>query len=158
MKRLIFLLLLFSGSVVGAQSRVLKFSEAKDLGISSETLDKTYKSAVHSDPKLAVFKSESEQTKLQKAYVEFFQSFGKFLSENNFHWETKTRCFNRIYMQKDGSVDYFLFDFSKNPLSDEKENRFRELLSEFLKTHKFPISANEKFAQCSPIVYSDLTE
>ncbi|RZJ71534.1 hypothetical protein [Flavobacterium sp.] len=157
MKQILFLLLILSCFLSEAQTQVLKFSEAKTLGVPSETLDKTYKSAVHSDPKLAVFKSESEQQQLQQAYVKFFEDFGKFLSQNNFSWETKTRCFNRIYMEKDGTVDYFLFDFGKNPLSEYKENRFRELLSEFLKNHKFPISASEKFAQCSPIVYSDLS-
>lgn len=153
MKNIFFLLVWFSCSVSQAQPRVLKFSEAKTEGVSYEILDKKYKSAVHSNPKLAVFKSEKEHLELLHAYAEFFQDFGKYLGAHDFRWESKTRCFNRIYMKKDGTVDYFLFDFGKNPLPDEIENKFRELLSDFLKNHKFPIGASEKFAQCSPIVY-----
>ena len=136
-----------------SQPHVLTFSEARRLGVSSEELDKIYKSAVHSNPELAVFKTPAEQQELQQAYVKFFQDFGSFLGAQKFSWESKTRCFNRIYMEKDGTVEYFLFDFGKNPLPQDKERRFRELLSEFLKTRKFPIEANEKFAQCSPITY-----
>ncbi|NUY80669.1 hypothetical protein HUK80_07165 [Flavobacterium sp. MAH-1] len=153
MNKLLLLFVFMLGFSANAQTKILRFSEAENQGVSSHELDKIYKSAVHTDPKLAVFKTDEEQQRLQKAYVQFFSDFGKYLNDNQFKWESKTRCFNRIYMQKDGTVDYFLFDFGKNPLSETTENRFRQLLSEFLKTHKFPIAASEKFAQCSPITY-----
>lgn len=153
MNKLLLLFILTSGFFANAQTKILRFSEAEKQGVPSHELDKIYKSAVHTDQKLAVFKTDEEQQQLQKAYIQFFSDFGKYLSDNRFKWESKTRCFNRIYMQKDGTVDYFLFDFGKNPLPEATENRFRQLLSAFLETHKFPIAASEKFAQCSPIVY-----
>ena len=89
----------------------LTFQNAEKQGISIKNLDSLYTSAVHADTALAVFKTEKEQDALQQAYVKLLQDFGKFLSENNFKWEKPTRCFNRIYFNSDGTIDYFLFNF-----------------------------------------------
>lgn len=150
------LFLCFIGiSKVFGQSKIMTIPEAIKEGTSIQYLDSLYKSAVHSNNDLAVFKTPEEQQKLQKAYISFFQNFGEFLKKNNFIWDKTTRCFNRIYMNSDGTVDYFLFNFQKDQLTATKEKEFTRLLSLFTKENKFPISANEKFAQCSPIVYGN---
>lgn len=118
-------------------------------------LDSLYRSAVHGNPKLAVFNTPQDQQRLQTAYMQFMQSLGIFLKSNNFKWDKPTRCFNRIYFEPGGKADYFLYNFPTNEISIAKEKQFNLLLNRFLKSHKISITANEPFAQCSPIKYND---
>jgi hypothetical protein len=86
------------------------------------------------------------------AYYQLLLDFGKFLSANDFHWKQTTRCWNRIYFNKDGKVDYFLYQFNSE-LSDEMKTRFDILLNEFIKDYQLPITAEVPFSQCSPVNY-----
>ncbi len=150
------LIVLFLLASIGTYGqKAMPFQEAEKQGKSYQTLDSLYKSAVHSDTTLAVFKTPVEQQILQKTYGDFLRELGAFLKTNNFKWEKLTKCFNRIYINSDGTVDYFLYKFSKDQITDEKEQEFDRLLNLFLKDHKFPAIAKEKFAQCSPVKYSD---
>ncbi|MBI3501608.1 MAG: hypothetical protein HY063_07425 [Bacteroidetes bacterium] len=94
---------------------------------------------------------------MQKEYIQLLQGFGKFLSTNNFTWDKPTRCFNRIYFNSDGTIDYFLFNFlgktAEDKPSEEKQKEFQRLLNLFIKDYKFPLTAKIKFAQCSPTTY-----
>lgn len=139
-----------------AQQLGLTFDEAEKQGISISYLDSIYPSAVHSDTSLAVFKTEAEQQKLYEAYVKLLQAFGNFLSENNFKWDKPTRCFNRIYFNNNGSINYFLFNFlGKDDVKPtaEKQKEFKRLLNLFIKDYSIQITATTKFAQCSPSTY-----
>jgi hypothetical protein len=130
----------------------MPFKEAREKGIYPQ-VDSIYKSAFHStEPEKAVFKTEEAVQKHIAAYQDFLLKFGEFLNDNNFKWEESTRCFNRIYMAEDGTIDYFLYDF-KTPLSEDKANEFHRLLNLYISQHKFGITAPEKFAQCSPAIY-----
>lgn len=133
--------------------KAMTFEEAAKQGTSYQELDKLYKSAVHANTTLAVFKTPQEQQSLQKAYVIFMQGLGAYLKANNFKWDKQVRCFNRIYFAKNGKVDYFLYNFKPGDITAEKENAFAKLLSLYIKDHQFSLSANEPFAQCSPIKY-----
>lgn len=153
-----FIVCLFSigfllANTVSAQ-RIIKFEDAEKFGIGNKRLDSIYKSAIHADANLAVFKTAAEQQNLRLAYNKFIQNLGNFLKENNFKWDNPTRCFNRIYMNADGTVEYFLYHFTANNVPDQQEKQFNKLLNLFVKDHKFGITANERFAQCSPIVYT----
>jgi NurA-like 5'-3' nuclease len=132
------------------------FQNAEKLGISIKQLDSLYPSAVHTDTTLAVFKTEKEQVALQQAYIKLLQDFGKFLSENNFKWEKQTRCFNRVYFNSDGTIDYFLFNFlgkTEDKPAENIEKEFQRLLNVFISEYKFSLTAKTKFAQCSPTTY-----
>jgi hypothetical protein len=141
---------------VFGQHQGLTFQDAEKQGISIKHLDSIYKSAVHSDASLAVFKTEPEQEALQQAYVKLLQDLGKFLSDNKFKWEKPTRCFNRIYFSATGTIDYFLFNFlgkSEDKPNELIEKEFQRLLNLFISDYKFPLTAKIKFAQCSPTTY-----
>jgi hypothetical protein len=158
MKRtLVFLIFFFSLSIVKShgQAKVFTFEKAEQQGKSFQHLDSLYKSAVHSDTKLAVFKTQEEQDNLQKAYGKLLQDLGALLKKNNFKWENPTRCFNRIYFNSNGSIDYFLYKFANGQISAEKEKEFEVLLNSFAKDYKIGITAKERFAQCSPVKYLD---
>lgn len=125
-------------------------NNASKFSIRTTQLDSTYKSAVHSDSTLAVFKNVEE---VSEAYRSLLQSLGDFLSKNNFDWEEKTSGFNRIYFDTDGSIDYFVYSFKGTPLTEKQIARFDELLNLFIQDYRFPLQADEKFAQCSPVTY-----
>jgi hypothetical protein len=138
------------------QSVGLTFQQAEKQGISINQLDSIYANAVHSDTSLAVFKTEKEQEDSHQAYIKLLQDFGKFLSEHNFKWEKPTRCFNRIYFDSDGTIDYFLFNFlgkTEDKPDVNTEMEFQRLLTIFISKYKFSLTANTKFAQCSPTTY-----
>lgn len=147
--------LLFSCQSV-SQNRGITFQNAVKQGISFEHLDSIYTSAIHADSSLAVFKTEIEEEELLQAYTKLLQDFGKFLSANNFKWEKPTKCFNRIYFSADGTIDYFLYNFlgsSENKPNEENQKEFDRLLNVFISDYKISITADKKFAQCSPTTY-----
>ena len=133
--------------------------DAKAQGITIERLDSVYTSAVHSDTTLAVFRTDPEQERLLNAYQTLLQDFGAFLSTNNFKWNYPTKCWNRIYFNNDGTIDYFLYNFTtknvkpEEQLSEEKQKEFNRLLNLFIQDYKFGVKAKVKFAQCSPTTY-----
>lgn len=161
MKFLYFILFACCSVGMFSQSKAMTFDQAKIQGFPPENLDKLYKSAVHSDANLAVFKSEEEQEKLMMAYGKLLQDLGTFLRTNNYVWEKPARCFNRIYLNKNGTVDYFLYNFlpgTEKPeevLSEAKRKEFERLLNLFVEEYRFSATANENFAQCSPVVYKN---
>jgi hypothetical protein len=158
MKKILIILpfLIIAHVLVYAQHIGMTFQEAKKQGISISELDSIYKSAVHVDTSLAVFKTESEQETMFNCYVKLLQDLGKHLTDNNFKWDKPTNCFNRIYFNSDGSIDYFLFNFLGKPEekpSEAQESEFVKLLNVFIKDYQISLTANAKFAQCSPATY-----
>jgi hypothetical protein len=134
----------------------MSFQEAKNLGISFTQLDSLYKSAIHTDTSLAVFKTYEQQDELQKAYFQILKDLGKFLNINGLKWEKPTRCFNRIYFKEDGSIDYFFYNFlgnAEDKPSQEVQEFFKKILQEFIQNYKFALKADVKFVQCGPSFY-----
>jgi len=155
-KIIFFSIFLLLGSQIFAQKLAMTFQAAEKMGISINSLEKMYKSALHVDSSQAVFKTDAEQTRMYEAYIKLLQDFGKFLYAHQFKWEHPTRCFNRIYFNTDGTIDYFLFNFLGKPaekLADAKEKEFTQLLNAFIKDYQIPLTAKSKFAQCSPSTY-----
>lgn len=148
-----YLLILFLCPLTVVSQHVgISFQEAQKKNIKIEDIEKKYKNAVDTPPAESVFKVEE----LQPAYQGLLQDLGKFLSKSNFKWEKKTKCFQRIYFNNDGTIDYFIFNFIGNPEdqpSVEKQAEFGKLVNQFVQDYKFSLSANVKFAQCSPTTY-----
>lgn len=150
---------IFTGPAMFGQHLASPIPDAKKEGIRIEDLDRTYTSAVHSDTSMAVFKTDSAQMALLRAYTGLLQDFGKFLKENNFHWDRPEKGRNRVYFSADGSIDYFLYIFREqnvrpeDQLSPEKKTEFNRLLNLFIRNYKFPLHPGVKFAQCSPVIY-----
>jgi hypothetical protein len=128
-----------------------RFQKAINSGIALEVLDSIYSSALHDDSTKAVFHGKEKE--FYAGYVSMLTELNSFLKKNDFFWSKKTRCFNRIYFNKEGKIDYFLFNFYPNQIEIEQESKFENLVSEFISTYQFPLTANRKFAQCSPVTY-----
>ena len=148
---LVFLLIPIAFSNVHSQQLAVSFQYALDRGISVDSLDKTYMSALNSDTTLAAFNGREQE--FIQGYTSLLKDLGKFLKANDFNWEKTTRCFNRIYIDKSGKIDYFLYHFKEGELTPEKQAQFAKLLTEFIKTYKFPLTNTVPFAQCSPVQY-----
>ena len=151
MKLVLIILMLSVLSQNSYCQKAMTFSEAKEIGISISHLDSIYKSGIHSDTTLAVFISNQNEYIL--AYQKLLQDLGEFLRANDFFWENRTRGLNRIYFDKSGKIDFFLYIFRPDQLTTHQENTFKELLNKFIIDYQFPLTANIGFNQCSPVTY-----
>lgn len=147
---LLLVLICFSTFSFYAQE-VMLFEEAKEKGI-YPAVEEQYKSAVHADSTKAVFVADVDVNRHIQTYQQFIQKLGVFLKEKGFKWDENVRCFNRIYINANGTIDYFLYHF-KTKISLEKEEKFKTLVKAYIKANKFGITAPENFSQCSPVVY-----
>ncbi|MBB6005212.1 hypothetical protein [Arcicella rosea] len=147
---LVLVFVLFNMVVFGQES--MTFKQAEEIGISKK-LDSLYRGGIDSDSTKSVFKD-------QKSYIQSYQKFifqlADFLAKNNFKWGKQVRCFNRIYFSKQGTVDYFLYNFKEGEITPEQEKEFRNLLQKFIQQVKFGLKTDTQFAQCSPVRYTDL--
>src|SRR5688500_18288107 len=87
--------------------KAMTFERAREKGIRSTALDSLYKSGIHADTSLAVFKTNQEE--YITAYQQLLGNLGKFLKANNFIWEKPVKGFNRIYFDSTGKIDYFIY-------------------------------------------------
>ncbi len=138
------------------KEKAMTILEAEGKGILFDSLSLEYKSAVGIDTVNSVFKNETDKEKAIIAYQNLLDDFGKFLKKNNFKWPFATTCFQKVFFREDGNIDYFLFNFLGEPpyeVSADQEKKFKELMNEFIKSYKYPVTANMKFAQCGTVVY-----
>ena len=147
--RMILTMLLFNDLSYGQKAMI--FNETKQNNIRTSYLDSIYASGIHADTSLAVFKNN--QGEYIVAYQRLLKDLGKYLKANNFVWDKATKGFKRIYFDKSGKIDYFLYSFRPDQLTIEQEKRFGELLSKYIEDHSFSLTAPVKFAQCSPVTY-----
>jgi len=133
--------------------KAMTFQEAEKSGISVAKLDSVYISGLHTDSTKSVF--HQQQKEFIAAYQSMLQDLGNYLKKNKFSWGKSTACFNRIYFSSQGKIDYFLYNFRKGDVTEEKEKQFDGLLNNFIKTYQFPMKAKTGFAQCSPVRYMD---
>lgn len=151
MKTILVLILSIIAGTATAQTGA-SFEEIKAAGVSISHLDSTYKSAIHTDKKLAAFPGREEQ--VQKAYIAMLTDLATFLKKHDFKWAETVHCFNRVYFNSDGRIDYFLYNF-RGSITPEKQAGFKQLLNEFIATYQFGMKNKVKFVQCSPVTYQD---
>jgi hypothetical protein len=134
----------------------MSFSEAKENNLRVSFLDSSYRSGIQADSSLSVFKAAPDE--YIAAYQSMLQELGKYLHANGFDWEKPVKGFNRIYFDKTGKIDYFLYSFREGQLTAEQEKRFAELLGKFITSYRFSLSADTGFAQCSPVTYLPISK
>lgn len=154
MKTILTILTTLTLSYLSYGQKAMTFNEAKEINIRISHLDSIYLSGIHSDTSLAVFKTNQDE--YIAAYQKLLQDLGKYLITNHFLWDKPTKAFVRIYFDKNGKIDYFLYSFRPDQLTEEQEKRFGELLSEFIVDYRFSLTASTGFAQCSPVTYMSL--
>ena len=98
---------LFLLAQAGFSQVAMTFEEASQNGMSFTTLDSIYMSGINANPELAVFCANQEEYVL--AYKQLLTDLGIYLKEHGFIWDGPTKAFNRIYFNKAGEIDYFLY-------------------------------------------------
>lgn len=141
---------------VSAQHSVLSFSEAEDHGLSIQKIDTEYKSAIHTQSEKAVFTEKADQ--FTEEYKLFIFDLARELNENGFYWDEPTRVFTRVYFSKDGRVDHFFYNNEHAGLGESEQQRFNTIVDNYISDKSLSIGGTEPFAQCSPVVYSDVME
>jgi len=162
MRHLIFSTFIFLTSFASFGQHIgSTFKDMEIKGINIDSFNRIYKSAFDNvDTSQGVFKTESEKQDIIQAYYKMLQDFKNFLVDNNFKLDKATKCYNKIYFNSDGTVDYFLYNFIKknvkieDQLSTAKQIEFNRLLNLFIKNYKLPMTAKTKFSQCGTTTYS----
>jgi hypothetical protein len=146
--------LLFIALSIGplkSQPIATTFQNAEEQGISISDLDSNYRGAVHFEPEKGVFKERQDE--FLSEYRNLHIALGQYLSKNDFNWPKETKLFTRVYFDSSGTIDYFLINPNKAGLTDDETNKYFSLLNKFIQDYRLPISADIKFAQCSPVKY-----
>lgn len=142
--------LLVAGQFALAQ-KAMSFTAAREQNIRTSLLDSTYANGINTDTSKAVFKTNTDE--YIAAYQKLLQELGTYLKTNGFVWDKPLRGFNRIYFDKSGKIDYYLYNFKPDQLTSEQEKSFDTILKKFVSTHALSLKAQVNFAQCSPVTY-----
>lgn len=133
--------------IISANNK-LAFTEFRALN-----LDSTYTNLL--DPKNV---TESEYKAVTESWSEFHQKVLKFIKEENFKWEVTDSTIsivNRIYFDKNGTIDYYAFKILNTSIPSEKRAEYEKVLQKFSKEVKLDLQRNEQFAQCGKIKYQN---
>ncbi len=153
----IFGILIFIGlSGLASGQTALSFDDAQYYQIDIPTLDHNYKSALNRDSAKAAFVGREQEFKT--AYRQMLGDLGVYLSKNNFFWERETKFFNRVYFNEKGGIDYYIYSFTKDDVTTNKESDFKRLMNKFIKNYRFSITCNCKFAEYSPVTFLQHTD
>jgi len=157
MKRFFFLMLFALALAAANAQQAMTFQAAEEAGVEMRDLNANYPSPLDSDSASAAIFG-LEQDEYIKYYQEYLGKFGQYLSDQGFKWERPRWCFNKIYFNKEGRVDYFLYNFKRGEITDEMAVEFQKHLENFVKESEFPAKPNSAFSQCSPVTYADAKE
>lgn len=153
MKKTITTFVLLIVSLVAFSQVAITIDVARKKGI-LPGVDSIYKSAIQVDSTKSVFTGKAKNN-FTTAYIQMIKDFGHYLKTNGFHWGKTTQYFNRVYFNKSGGVDYYLYSFKHGAISQKQEAEFNKLADRFFKTYNIHISSGVKYAQCCPVSISD---
>ena len=156
MRKIFGILIFMALTALASGQTALSFDDAQYYNIDIQKLDGTYKSAINHDSTKAAF--AGRETEFRTAYRQMLGDLGVYLSKNNFFWERETKFFNRVYFNEKGGIDYYIYSFTKDDVSTEKENDFKRLMNQFIKNYRFSITCNCKFAEYSPVTFLQNTD
>jgi hypothetical protein len=97
----------------------MTFQQAEKSGVRASKLDSVYPSGLHVDSTQSVF--HHQQDEFIAAYQKMLQDLGKYLKANGFTRGKPTAGVNRIYFNGKETIDYFLYNFKKGEITEEKE-------------------------------------
>lgn len=147
MKKLTLILIALCSYTISNAQICLPESEQDSADITQAELDSIYVKAVLNDTSYETAYKGREEA-FAKAYVKMLKDFEKHLEENDFSWDSTTRCYNKIYFAENGKIDYWFYKFL-GEVSEEKQKRFKMLLEEFMFEYVFTAQPTRNFRQCS---------
>jgi len=155
MTRLAIIIILLTIGIFASGQDCKTFQDYKRDGQKISDLDSAYPSAIHVDTTIAVFYGREKE--FYGAWVSLLQDLAQHLADNGFLWGNPTWCFNRVYFNKYGKINTFLFNFKTSQVDEDKQDTFTALLTSFAKDYKLKINgpAESNFSQCGPATYMD---
>jgi uncharacterized protein YdbL (DUF1318 family) len=140
-------------SFFGLSQTTLTMKEARAKGLVKE-LDKTHTAALNNDNTLAAFPTNRKEEFLT-AYKLMFYDLANHLDKNGFKFGKETACYNRIYFNSNGSINYYLYSIKPDEIEPANEAKFKALLTEFVKTYRLKINASTNYCQSGPVKFTD---
>ena len=142
-----FWILLFVGlSQQALGQHVYPLSQLPD-GLSVDSLNAHYHSALNVDPSQAVFPNDS--IFLEK-YAAFLGDLAQQLKSDGVELKYKLNGFLMVYFHKTGQVAYFLYQLNAS-WPPEKLKLFESSVERFIQTNKLDMSADTPFRQCGGV-------
>ncbi|MDY2586817.1 hypothetical protein [Winogradskyella aquimaris] len=100
--------------------------------------------------------TENESKRVIESWSNFHKKIISFLKEEDFSWEvpdSTISIYNRIYFDKNGRVNYYVFNINNPSISELKKEEFKNTLSKFSKEVHIELRRDEEFAQCGKTKY-----
>jgi len=156
MKKIFFLAaVLFISVTIYGQGKIFSVEELVWHGLTMDHLDSIYKNGLPvSDPNHQVFSQNYYDNVVEKARIALLQKMGDYFKKNGLKWQSSVNCWNRMYFNLNGSIDYFVYHFI-GKVDEKKENEFKKLLNIFFKENKLTVGAPEKFSLCGKVTWTD---
>ena len=129
--------------------KAMSFEEAAKQGITTKSLDSIYISAINvinDESGNYIYENEEE---VMEAWYKMFEDISIFLWKTEEMKEVEIRIFQRVYFNKDGKIDYYLYKIQNhNEITEEQALQVANSLNEFVKEYQFSFSAIKDFVQC----------
>lgn len=102
--------------------------------------------------------SENERQEVIESWSNFHKKIVAYLKESQFNWNSddkSIRINKRIYFEKDGSVNYYVFKIENLKISEETKQEFLKVLKKFVAENKIDYTKDTVFAQCGIVEYNN---
>ncbi|OZV68175.1 hypothetical protein [Winogradskyella aurantia] len=100
--------------------------------------------------------SEAERKSVINSWSNFHKNVTRFLKEEKFDWEvadSTISIYNRIYFDKNGNINYYVFNINNPSITEEKKAEFENVLLKFSKDVQLDLQRNQAFSQCGKTTY-----
>jgi len=100
--------------------------------------------------------TETEFKAVIKSWSEFHQKVSSFMKDEDFTWSVEDSTIsivNKIYFNKTGSIDYYVFRIINPSISISKKLEFETVLQKFSKSIRMNLTRDSKYAQCGKTKY-----
>src|ERR1051326_3027290 len=154
----IFVLFMLVSSAMLSQN-CMTFQDMEKNGVRMTQLDSLYPNAMKTTTFEGVFPEGKKLKKFDKAWGGFYEELMNYFSKSGLKWEKPTYCFNKIYFDADGNVQYWFFNFMKEDnIPADVQAKYLQGIKDFSKTHQIKIKAGTKFSQCASVTFVNADE
>ncbi|HEY6161027.1 MAG TPA: hypothetical protein VI112_07385 [Bacteroidia bacterium] len=144
---------------VAHSQNCMTFQDMGKNGVRLTQLDSLYPNALKTETFEGVFPEGKKLKKFDKAWAGFYEELMNYFSKSGLKWDKPTYCFNKIYFDADGNVQYWFFNFMKEDnIPADVQAKYLQGIKEFSKTHQIKIKAGTKFSQCASVTFVNADE
>lgn len=130
---------------------VMTFDAADGAGLRVSQLERAYNVALAEGEALYVPEMDGRQE--EEMFVALRYQLADSLKAWGFKWERTTSVKNRIFLNAEGRLDYFIYSTVPHFTSPMDFTRFEDLLVRFFSTYQLPQSPSTRIVRCAPITF-----